>query len=284
MHSFHAVLEGYGSAFAARYVSLHLPSILASQGALANNRVSDAIEKACRLVHDDVLIANLRQVRSWQWGRAKRPTVYIGEGIDRYGRISKTPPQIKQNTVNSGCQLALVFIRDQTAYVSTVGGLTVHLLKTNKSGAVASMELVSPVRAVGPAGVGDLSGPSLWLNRPLRFLPSLQVVPAGKVECIGAHPNAATAASGKAPADVVTTGHTCTARTVQLKLPDMARYLLITSRSFWSANVTEASVIAAINAVQNSALDLPTVTQRLSAMSTGLANDLAVAVLQIMHK
>jgi hypothetical protein len=62
-HSLHAVVEGYGTGFAARYAAMHLPAALASQGALALNRIGDAVERACRVVHDDLLVANVRQVR-----------------------------------------------------------------------------------------------------------------------------------------------------------------------------------------------------------------------------
>ena len=50
-----------------------------------------------------------------------------------------------QGTVNSGCQMAMVFIRDQSVFIASVGGLSVHLIKANKAGAITSVELVSPV-------------------------------------------------------------------------------------------------------------------------------------------
>ena len=107
--------------FAARYTAIHLASILASQAALGANRVSDALERSCKMLNDDLLIANLRQ-----------------------------------NTVNSGCQMAAVFLRDQNVYVCTVGGLTVHAIKANRSGSATAIEQVAPVRRHPRANTGML--------------------------------------------------------------------------------------------------------------------------------
>jgi len=109
--------------FAARYTAIHLASILASQAALGANRVSDALEQSCKLLNDDLLIANLRQ-----------------------------------NTVNSGCQMAAVFLRDQQMHVCTVGGLTVYAIKTNRAGSATAIEQVAPVRRHPRAGLHASSG------------------------------------------------------------------------------------------------------------------------------
>jgi len=62
------------------------------------------------------------------------------------------------------------------------------------------------------------------------------------------------------------------------------RYLLLTSRSFWSPNVTEAAILSTINATPTAALDLPGLSQKLAALPNPVTNDVAVVLLQVTHR
>jgi len=101
---------------------------------------------------------------------------------------------------------------------------------------------------------------------------------------LGAHPNATALAAVKAgPADAAT-ANTCEARTTQLKLSDSVRYLLLTSRSFWLPNVTEAAILSTINATPRAAFDLPGLSHKLATLSNPVANDVAVVLLHVTHR